>query len=297
MGIIMATIHTVLFGTLKAKRTLEIQVMGSRIGPLLLDQIERDVRQVFAYNLAHGAIFRGEDERLSGLDADHFTLVAQTPSTSALFEDDKAVFSSVNEIGYAVTRNVDNADFLVLWRREDFYVDDEPLKGGKGTPLYRRVTGFDVKYYATTGEEADDEVEDDWSSEDRKTLPAAMEITLSLEVEPRPTGMKLSAEDLERRTYTFRRWVTFPSDTRYTMAVRPAIPYPADDGPGGPQNPNKPKGDGDDGDGGGNGGAGPGMGGTGGNISSSGGGAVGSGGGGGAAGGKGSAGGSSKGGG
>jgi len=227
VGVIMATIYAVLYGTLNEKRNVELKVMGSRIGPLLLDQIERDLRQIYSYNLADGAVFIGKDNRVSGYDADRISLVAQVPSTSALVENERWIYSAVNEVGYTLTQNPDNPDFLILWRREDYHVDEKPLEGGKGTPLYRRVTGFNVTYFDVLGEEAEDL--DEWDSAKEKRLPAALRIDLELEVEPRPQGAALTPQDLERKKLRFRRWLTFPSDAELTMAVRPALPVPPSD--------------------------------------------------------------------
>ena len=232
VGIIMATIYVVLFGTLNEKRNVELKVLGSRIGPLLLDQIERDMRQLYCYNLADGAIFIGKDNRVSGYDADRISLVAQVPSTSAMVENERWIYSAVNEVGYTLTQNPENPDFLILWRREDFHVDEEPLKGGKGTPLYRRVTGFNATYYDQLGEDAEDEEE--WDSDKLNRLPAAVELVLTLEVEPRPQGTLLSPDDLARKTLSFRRWISFPTDSLLTMSVRPALPVsPSEEDPTG----------------------------------------------------------------
>ena len=241
IGVIMTTIYMVLFGTLEARKKVEKRVTGSRIGPMLLDHIERDIRQLFIYNVNNGKVLVGEDDKDYGRDSDKLMFVAQTPSSSPLPTDDDPIYSNVNEIGYVVTRNPDNSDFMILWRREDYYVDDEPLEGGKGTPLYRRVTQFDIKYYDQLGEDAEEL--DEWDPENQVGLPKAMEITLGVEVEPRAVGVSLDADELARRTYTFKRWITLPQDTKYALAVRPAVPVPPEEyeqgndtmaGPGGP---------------------------------------------------------------
>lgn len=242
IGLIMTAIYTVLFGTLKAKQVVEVKVAGSRIGPLLLDQIEHDLRQVFTYNLDLKQVFIGKDRHIAGRAADKIHLVAETPSTSAIVEKDKTVYSPVNEIGFVLTENPENPDFMILWRREDFFVDDNPLEDGLGTPLYNRVTGFNVRYFDRRGKEAEDF--DEWDPKDRPGLPAAMEITLSLEVEPREQGSSLTAEELARRTYTFRRWISFPDDINMCLAVRSATPVPTDES----GNPIKKQDKGKDGD-------------------------------------------------
>lgn len=223
IGGIMAVIYTVLYSTLDTKRRAELHVARSYIGPLLLDQVEHDIRQMFAFNINHGRILEGEDKRISGQEADELRLVAMTPSTSARVDRDKAVFSAVNEVGYTLTENPDNRDFLILWRREDFFVDDDPLRGGKGTPLYRRVTGFDVKYFAELGEEAREE--DSWDMEARDDkFPAAIQVELTIEVEPRGSGERLSAEELDRTRVTFKRYIPLPQDIAKQVAILPSVP-------------------------------------------------------------------------
>lgn len=247
IGLVMTAIYQILYRTLESKRRVELRVLSSRVGPLLLDQIERDLRQLFLFNQDSEHVFSGVDEKISGMDADKLSLVAQTPSTSALVDDTKSVFANVNEIGYTLTANPDNPDFLVLWRREDFFVDQEPLKGGRGTSLYQRITGFDVKYYDVLGKDAKEQ--DSWNGEKEKgRLPAALLLTLRLEIEARP-GVVLTPEEAQRRQYTFKRWLTFPPDLSLSLGVRPKVPLsPSQDG--GPGGPGKGGKDGDqDGDG------------------------------------------------
>jgi len=254
VGGIMAIIYTVLYSTLDAKRLAELHVARSYIGPLLLDQVEQDIRQIFAFNLNHGQVFLGEDERISGQDADEFRIIAMTPSTSARVDRSKAVFSPVNEIGYTLTENPDNRDFMILWRREDFFVDEEPLRGGKGTALYRRVTGFDIKYYDELGEDATEE--DSWDMETRDgNFPAAVLVSLTIEIEPRTSSDTLRGEELDRRRVTFKRYITFPADIARQVAVLPSIPLaelPGETG-GAAGRGGKDKGGGDDDNGNGNG--------------------------------------------
>ena len=267
IGGIMTVIYTVLYTTLDQKRKIEVHVMASRVGPLLLDQVENDIRQLFTYNVNNGITFQGEDNRISGQDADTLRMVCQAPSTSAVFNGDRPVFAPVNEVGYVLTETAGSDELMTLWRREDYFVDDKPMKGGPGTPLYRRVLGFDVKYYDVTGEDAEEE--DDWDMEDRENkFPAACKITLRIEVESRAMGEVVTRDEMDRREYTFHRYVTFPKDAARQMAVLPAIPTDptGDDSTlGGSNNQDGEEGDGrgptvDGGNGLINSGTGPGMG-------------------------------------
>lgn len=243
IGGIMAATYGVLFGTLDGKRMVDLKVQGARIGPTILDQIERDLRRFYAANLDPNKAFVGKNHSVQGKQADKFHFVSYTPSTMRVETKQKTVFSAVNEIGYVLSesRNVDgsiNPEFLTLWRREDFFVDEEPLEDGGAVPLYRRVVGFDVKYFDKRGKDAREE--DKWDSEDadQGSLPAAMQITIEYEVEPRPSGDRMSQEELQRRTFVARRFITFTDDASTAMAIRSAVPTApegVDNGaPGGP---------------------------------------------------------------
>jgi prepilin-type N-terminal cleavage/methylation domain-containing protein len=221
VGFMMATIYGTLYSTLKISRDVNLRVSGSKVGPLLLDQVEHDLRGLFAYNIHGKSLLRGENLRIGGMDADKLSFVSQVPSTTAWVEDDKSIFASVNEVSYGLSQNPENSDYLLLWRGEDFFVDDEPLKGAKGTPLYRRVTGFNVVYYRELGEDA--EKFDDWDPAKEKSLPAAIEVTLSMEVDPSAVAGYASGEP-ERQTHTFTRWIVFNQSMPLTMAVRPKVP-------------------------------------------------------------------------
>ncbi|MFH2001033.1 MAG: hypothetical protein ABIK28_15230, partial [Planctomycetota bacterium] len=56
----------------------------------------------------------------------------------------------------------------------------------------------------------------------RNRLPAAMSITISLEIDPRLAGYNL--EDMQRPTQTFHRVIFFPMSSELTMSVRPLVP-------------------------------------------------------------------------
>lgn len=228
IGGMMAATYGVLFGTLEGKRKLDLKVQGARIGPTILDQIERDLRRFYAANLDPGKAFVGKSFSIQGKPADKFHFVSYTPSTMRIESKNKTVFSAVNEVGYMLSETRDNREFLTLWRREDFFVDDEPLEDGGAVPLYRRIVGFDVRYFDKRGKDAREE--DKWDSEDadQSSLPAAIEITLEYEVEPRPSGERFSEEELQRRRFVARRFITFTDDQATAMAVRSAVPVAPD---------------------------------------------------------------------
>lgn len=259
IGGIMATVYSVLFGTLEGQRKIDFKVQGSRIGPMILDQIERDLRRFYSANLDHNKTFVGKSQAVQGKQADKFHFVAYTPSTTRIETKRKPVFSAINEVGYVVTETPGKEDFLTIWRREDFFVDEEPLEDGYGVPLYRRVTGFNVKYYDKRGKDAKEEDKWDSESDETSTLPAAIEITLEYEFEPRDQSQTFSEEELHFRKFTARRFITFTEDYASAMAVRSAVPTaPEESSNGAPGG--KGGGGGDSPAGGGTPGGGPSMG-------------------------------------
>src|SRR5215831_9925602 len=90
--------------------------------------------------------------------------------------------SPITEIGYHVRINPDNQDFLELWRRQDFFVDNLPFEGGSYERVYSQIRKFHIGYY----EKLDEDKEElrDWDVTDKGKLPVAIVITLELEVEP-----------------------------------------------------------------------------------------------------------------
>jgi prepilin-type N-terminal cleavage/methylation domain-containing protein len=238
IGGIMATVYGVLFGTLEGKRKVELRVQGARIGPMILDQVERDLRRAFVSNLDHQKMFIGKSHRVNSMEADKFHFVSYTPSTLRIEDKDKKVFSAINEVGYVLTETAEtNGEFMTLWRREDFFVDDEPLDDGYGVPLYRRIVGFNVRYFDKRGKDAKEEDKWDSESEDQSALPAAMLITLEYEIDPRDASQQFTAEELAFRRFTARRYITFGEEYAAAMSIRTALPVApegADNGaPGG----------------------------------------------------------------
>ena len=71
--------------------------------------------------------------------------------------------SDVHEVGYRLRPNPTDDDFLEIYRREDFGVDDEPFDGGNYTFLHDRVKRFDVQVFTEDGPDA--EPLDDWGTE------------------------------------------------------------------------------------------------------------------------------------
>lgn len=183
------------------------------VGPTILDMVERDLRALTVYDRDKAQWIRVVDRTVGGNDADRIDLVSSVNSLVALFDkrQDRPLWADTNEVGYVLRRRPDMEDFLELYRRESFGVDDKPFEGGRYTFLCGRVLGFDVKCYAENG--PDEEPVDGWNVEQNSEhtgLPKRIEIALTIELEKRIAREQLADFKDDQRVVTYRRIYRFP---------------------------------------------------------------------------------------
>jgi hypothetical protein len=147
-------------------------------------------------------------------------MITTTDSTLVEESDEEPVRSDLCEISYRLRANPAAPDLIQLFRRQDFHIDDKIAEGGHFELIYSRIRSFEVFYYKDLYEGC--ERLEEWDAKKRNCLPAAMEIFLSLEIDPRLAGYSL--DDMERPTQNFHRVIFFPPGSALTMAVRPVIP-------------------------------------------------------------------------
>ncbi len=196
LAVIMAIIYGVVTSTVQAQQRIEEVSRVSEVGPALLGQIRKDLESAFLPR--DGEFFAGLEKKGATGDRDRLDFVAGVMSYGAEREGDEAVFHGVNEVGYQVQDSTDpQASGLgVLYRREDLSIDAEPLRGGRLTELYDRVSHFDLQYY--DGEKWLGE----WSSQRMKNkLPQAVKVELKI---------VLLDKDGKAIDQTFLTTVTFP---------------------------------------------------------------------------------------
>ena len=193
-------------------------------GPAVLELMIRDLRGVFTTSRPRNTWLQITDRTVNGQDADRIDFVTTTDSLVVNLSDgSENVRADVNEVGYMMRPNRDNDEFLEVYRREDFGVDDEPFDGGAYGLLHDRVKGFQIQVYEEDGVEA--EPVDSWGDVgDQYTgVPMRIEIELTVELAPKLTNEQLI---IDRRTITYKRIVRPPSTLRMTQdtAVVPIIP-------------------------------------------------------------------------
>ena len=194
-------------------------------GPAIIDLIERDLRGMVVSNRDRKSLLRVLDRATAGLDSDSLDFVTSTDSLILVPLPDRHVRSDTNEVGYRLRPNPENDDFLEIYRRESFGVDDEPFEGGGFTFLHDRVKQFDIQVFVEDGPDAD--VFDDWDPEnEEQPLPLRLQISLTLELAPRLVREQLRFAPVDRRTVTYTRVIRLPQLLLDSLAMGPVPAIP-----------------------------------------------------------------------
>ncbi len=180
LAVMMSIVYGVVVSTVQAAHRIEEITVGTETGPSILARLREDLEAAILPG-KDGDFFAGFDRRgtASG-DRDRVDLVSAVMAYGPERDGEEAVFHGVNEVGYQVIDSQVDPSVGVLYRREDYFLDAEPLKGGRLTELYDRVRHFDLKYW--DGENW----KDDWSMKREKgKLPQAVKIELRIVVDDR----------------------------------------------------------------------------------------------------------------
>jgi prepilin-type N-terminal cleavage/methylation domain-containing protein len=225
-----AVMLTGIFATLNSMVTTRSTVVGYStpyaLGPQILDAIEADLKNVYFYDIKENDGFWGADKDLAGREADGISFLTSSlghvgdPSLLSSIQvgqqsDAHRRRSPTTEVQYVCRQSPVHADWLELWRREDFYVDDSIHEGGLYQLVYDRVFDFKLEYVSrstSTGGltgSLDKTVEqmrrDSWSSIEERGLPRAVIVSISIYARDPE-----SAWDGEPEVFVFRRWIPLP---------------------------------------------------------------------------------------
>ncbi len=181
VAIVMMFLGGVVVSTIRAQQTVEELTYSAEIGPSLLASIRRDLEAAILPD-SEEEYFKGVDRGSSSDAQDRLDFAAAVMSYGAEDEYSTPVFQSVNEVGYQLLPSRSDPGQNVLYRREDPWIDAEPLQGGRLIEMYHRVRSFNVTYY--DGEEWVDE----WATKDREgNFPKAIKVELRVVI-PRGGG-------------------------------------------------------------------------------------------------------------
>ena len=243
MSGIMVALTEILTAARTARDTVHNVLETQTAGPAILDLIERDLRGIMTYDTTRVQQLRIKNRVVMGFDADSIDFVTNSDSMVLHQLEDRFVRSDLNEVGYRVRPSPLNDQFLEIYRRESFGVDDEPFEGGTYQFLHERVKSFDIQVFRKDG--PDEEPVDHWNTEEGSDdigLPARIEITLTLELAPRIVHEQLRVAPVDRRTVVYKRILRLPETLRGDEALIPipAIPTVASGAGGSGTNPADP---------------------------------------------------------
>ncbi|HUR38709.1 MAG TPA: prepilin-type N-terminal cleavage/methylation domain-containing protein, partial [Planctomycetota bacterium] len=145
LAIMMSIIYGLVVSTVSAARRVEEITASSEIGPAILTRVRSDLQAAFLPK--DGEFFVGAKRPGGGADRDRIDFISGEMAYGTEIDGEDARFHSINEVGYQVLENRKDPNVGVLYRREDYFIDAEPLKGGRLTEVYDRVRSFSLRYY------------------------------------------------------------------------------------------------------------------------------------------------------
>jgi len=202
-ALLMSSYYAIFLNVSELEQYARSQRAFSAVGPAVLNQMEDDLQSLYTNPRAPAAFpLRGEDGSRGSQPADSLNFVTMRPSIhkEEFFDRKNFISSPVNETGYRLARG--EGDVRRLYRRESYYVDGTPLQGGDYFEIYDRVLGFDVVYVGYRSEEDERKSQstlkqhkldtfDSWNSEERRAMPTAVVVTLTVE----PPQLSAGADD------------------------------------------------------------------------------------------------------
>lgn len=226
-AMVMVSIIATLMSSLAGRDTVYNLTQEQSAGVAVLGLLERDLQGLQTYNIAAKRVFLGKNHSAKGMEADSVDFVTTTNSKLPFRQGEKNLRADLCEVGYRLRMNPEKPDFLQIWRRESFFVDDKPFEGGEYTLLYDQVKSFNVSYYAEPGVRAEEF--DEWNSEEKDGLPFAMKIEIEVELRPRLEMEFTSGAGAQKRAVRFARSFVFPSQINSSLkiALSPLVPQKA----------------------------------------------------------------------
>lgn len=234
VGFIMVSVTEIL-GVARNSRDVIHNIQERHLaGPAILAQIESDLRALFVYDRDERGVLRIQDKVLSGLDADTIDFVCTTDSLLPFAPAARSDFqrADLTEVGYRLRPNPENDDFLELYRREGFGLDDKPFDGGRFALLHDRVKGLNLEIFAEDGPDAEPVEQWGTPNDENVGLPKWIVIELTIEMAPRLVREQLL---IDRRELTYRRVIRLPSDLARALELKP-VPLIPQIGPATQQN-------------------------------------------------------------
>ena len=230
MGMILVSMTHILSAARTSRDTIHNIQETQLAGPAIMDRLERDLRGLVTFNRPRRELLRVVDRVIAGMDGDSLDFVTTNDGLIFYPEGDQFLRADMNEVGYRLRANPADNDFLEIYRRESFGVDDEPFNGGTFTFLHDRVKGFSILVYTEDGIDAEDleewSVYEDEDDPELQGLPVRLELELTLELSPRIMREQLPVARVDMREVTYRRVIRLPDSIRFEAGSVPMLALP-----------------------------------------------------------------------
>ena len=202
LAILVSMIYQVLLNSVRGQDMVREGLRAPKVQNAILGQIFRDFRYLYWDDFTGDTGFVGKNKELGGKEADIIDFVTSRPSRTSHLSDESArddLPSPLTEVGYALRQNDENPDWLELWRREDWFVDDNPVKGGTYSLIYDRITKFSLLYFPIPEENVDSKGQEEWDTRVKHKLPYAIVLEIQFDVEePTERGDEEAKEHISR---------------------------------------------------------------------------------------------------
>jgi general secretion pathway protein J len=193
LGLMLAFVYETLMNALRIRDKVVSDLESPKTENAILDTISRDLRFVWYQSgvLPGNSGFWGRNKQVNGREADRLDFLTSRSSRIAELEDAQTQpgDSPLTEVGYACRPNDQNSRWVELWRREDYFVDDDPTEGGKYSLVYDKIRKFNLRYFPLPDDPTfpeDSKGLDEWDS--KTTTKIAYAIILDLEYDLREPG-------------------------------------------------------------------------------------------------------------
>lgn len=226
----MLTSLTKLLTLVRSKRDTIHNIQENQlVGPAILDLIHRDLRAVLTTNRSRDSYMQIKNRVVLGQDADSIDFVTTTDNVVWTYDGDRSMRADYGEVGYRLRPSPTSDDFLEMYRREGFGIDDEPFSGGTFTFLHDQIRNFNITVFSEDGPDA--EPFEEWGMDpadiELQGLPAWIEISLTLELSPRLKAEALPIALVDRGTVTYKRIVRLPEQLRVDQEGVPWLGVPS----------------------------------------------------------------------
>lgn len=176
LTILMAAVYGTYTSNVEAVQIARFNSQINQTARIVFDRMIKDIESAIielpVEGLELGIV--GKNEEIDGMAADRidFTSLAHIPMGR------NQVRTDLCEIGYFLERD-ETGEGLILYRREDWSVDEDFTEGGRSFELARMISGLDIVYGDSQGE-----THEEWNVEGDEVggplLPSLVNIRLTI---------------------------------------------------------------------------------------------------------------------